>query len=96
MLNGGIHGGGFAGAELAVDLQQRLVPGHVQVLGGNGLLHILVLAEDLVDLGVGAHMGGEGVGHIGGKLLRGDVVPNPQHGPEKGGDGELAVYRCAR
>ncbi len=92
MLDGGIHGGGLAGAQLAVDLQNGLVAGHLLVLGGDGLFHVVLPAEDFKDLGVGAHKGGEGVGHVGGKLLRGHVVPHPQQSPEEGGDGELAVF----
>ncbi len=85
---GGLHRGRIAGAQLAVDLDQALVPGGAGVLvqGGDDAL---VLAEDLLDalVGDGAGAGVADAAQPGGGLV--GLVS--AHGLQEPGDGELAV-----
>ena len=85
---GGLHRGRIAGAQLAVDLDQALLPGGSGVLvqGGD---HALVLAEDLLQalVGDGAHIGIVHAAEPGGGL----VLVVSAHGLQEPGDGELAV-----
>ena len=85
---GGLHRRGVAGAQLAVDLQQRVLAGDERILVQRGD-YALVVAEHLLEL-VAGDAAGDGVAQAaqpGVRLVR--VVA--AHGLEEEGDGQLAV-----
>ena len=92
VLYGGFDGGRLAGTQLAVDLQQGFIAQHFGVLAFGGLYQVNIPAEHLVDLFIGAAQPGKGVIHVGVDLLHSHIVPQAQQRPDKGGDGQLAVF----
>ena len=92
VLHGRFDGGGLAGTQLAVNLQQGLIAQHFGILAFGGLYQVGIAAKHLVDLLIGAAQVGQGVIHIGIDLLDGDIIPQAQQRPDKGGDRQLAVF----